>query len=389
MKLMKDEISVVHVMTSTQTLVFLEAHSKAVQKKGVVYHVFANAKLFDYPQSESLKVHQIDLSRDLLSLGDIRSFFQIIFLLRKIRPNVVLVSTPKAALIGSIACRLSFIGIKPVLLIRGLRSLTLLGWKKRIVRVMECVPVFLSSRTYTTSSQSVEELKKMLPRNFNFSISCVLNGTANGLNLSKFVSLEKLKARQSISKRFDLESDAFIILFVGRVAIDKGVGELCAAFSEVKKTNNEVVLLVVGQDDESDLPSLETLASLDQVAIRVGQIQNDDLPEYYSAADLLVFPSRREGFGIAAIEAAASGTPTLASKIGGLQSAVKDGESGWFFEPGNAGDLKEKLTVLVNDRSSVATMGVSARDFARRKFDSSAYDEFWLDVYRKCGKFFK
>jgi len=110
--------------------------------------------------------------------------------------------------------------------------------------------------------------------------------------------------------------------------------------------------------------------------------ENHLLPEVVAAADLLVFPSRREGFGIAAIEAAAMGTPTLAARVGGLQSAVAEGVSGEFFTCGDADDLAEKMNTMLDDPEKLAALRATAREHAVAGFDKTLYDAYWLDLYR-------
>lgn len=85
----------------------------------------------------------------------------------------------------------------------------------------------------------------------------------------------------------------------------------------------------------------------------LGKVPAAELPAVYQSADVFVFPTvwATEGFGLVAAEALACGVPVVGSRIGAIPEVVVDGETGLLFEPGDAGDLAAKLTMLLTDRS--------------------------------------
>ena len=104
------------------------------------------------------------------------------------------------------------------------------------------------------------------------------------------------------------------------------------------------------------------------------------------ALDIFVFPSLREGLGVAAIEAAACGLPTVASKVGGLGEVVGDGESGILVTPGNAPELAEGIRRLAASPHERDTMGAAARKRALGRFTMAAMAAQTLALYRACLK---
>jgi len=104
------------------------------------------------------------------------------------------------------------------------------------------------------------------------------------------------------------------------------------------------------------------------------------------ALDIFVFPSLREGLGVAAIEAAACGLPTVASKVGGLGEVVGDGESGILVAPGNAPELAEGISRLAASPHERDTMGAAARKRALGRFTMAAMAVQTLAFYRACLK---
>lgn len=130
-------------------------------------------------------------------------------------------------------------------------------------------------------------------------------------------------------------------------------------------------LIVVG--DGALRSSFEALAKERGCAHRihfVGGASDEDLPLYYRAANIHVFPSteRAEAFGIVALESAASGIPCIASNLDGVRTVVKDGETGMLVAPRDVESLRTALRLLLEDPDECMRLGVLARARAEREF---------------------
>ena len=97
----------------------------------------------------------------------------------------------------------------------------------------------------------------------------------------------------------------------------------------------------------------------------LGKRDQDKLPYYYSAAELVVMPSHYESFGMVALEAMACGTPVIASEVGGLAYLVKDGETGFTIPDQEPDTLFEKISWLLNDRELHTSMSQRAVEYAQ------------------------
>lgn len=379
--------TVAHVMTSALTLSFLRLHIKALKSTEVDYHLLANFDGTRFNAADDPGFHNIRLSRSLLRPQDLPALVALVRQLRRIRPDLVICSTPKGGLFGALAAMIALPRTRRLFLVRGYRFPTLTGLRRVLVQAMETLPALLCHEVHCTSKESAVTMVGLIGQKRAGKVHVVLNGTANGIDTQNVFSPDApgIAPRGEVRARLGIAPDAPLVVFVGRVCIDKGMLELSQALETVKARHPAMQLLVVGENDPADpLPPADQ-ARLDRLAIRTGRIENDRLPEVIAAADLLVFPSRREGFGIAAIEAAAMGTPTLAARVGGLQSAVAEGVSGEFFAPGDAQDLARKLGDMLADPARLAALRATSRDFAVRGFDTRLYDRYWLDIYRGKG----
>ena len=149
---------------------------------------------------------------------------------------------------------------------------------------------------------------------------------------------------------------------------------------------DDVTLLVIG-GDEID-PERQRLG---QVVDRLGitdrvkflpSVKQEQLPEYYSAADVCVFPSYYESFGLAALEAMACGTPVVASRVGGLPSIVREGETGYLIPSRCPAAFIQRIEILTINDHLRTLMGRAARERALELSWGIAVDSL-LSVF--CG----
>ncbi|MFN2521468.1 MAG: glycosyltransferase, partial [Candidatus Limnocylindria bacterium] len=167
-----------------------------------------------------------------------------------------------------------------------------------------------------------------------------------------------------------------IVLFVGRIEQIKGIDVLLRAlgllFFRRPELRSELCLLVVGgaldaDDGEAETEKILELRRLvhahrmeDNVDF-VGSRDQDELALYYAAADICAVPSLTESFGLVALEAMASGTPVVATRVGGLQTVVADGVSGLLVPAGDYQALAEAIAALLTDHGLRTRLAAGAR----------------------------
>ena len=138
-------------------------------------------------------------------------------------------------------------------------------------------------------------------------------------------------------------------------------------------TCEPVRVLVVGDDNGQDreVDRLRELAESLEVGDTidfVGRVAQEELPVYYSAADVCVVPSFYESFGLAALESMACGTPVVASRVGGLSTVIQHGSTGYLKSWRCPEAFANSLEMLISSKSLQHSMGLAAR---RRAEDMS------------------
>jgi D-inositol-3-phosphate glycosyltransferase len=165
--------------------------------------------------------------------------------------------------------------------------------------------------------------------------------------------------------------DGPVLLFAGRIQPLKGADLAVRALAELADPG--AVLLVVGGPSGPDGPAeLARLHALvDELGVR-GRVRfvpprsHTDLARYYRAVDVCLVPSHSESFGLVALEAAACGTPVVASAVGGLTSLVDDGITGHLVDSRDPGDYAAPIAGLLADPEAAAAMGARAEVASRR-----------------------
>lgn len=164
------------------------------------------------------------------------------------------------------------------------------------------------------------------------------------------------------------------VLMVGTVNWQKGVDLGLRACAEVAAEAPGLRAVVVGEGPALDALSrwVRTEAPSLRVSF-VGPQPNEALPQYYAAADIFLFPSRRqEGLPTTVLEAMATGLPVVATRSGGTPTAVRDGETGLLISINDLPGLTAALRMLVRDPTRRRALGAAGRKAAEEIFDARA-----------------
>jgi glycosyltransferase involved in cell wall biosynthesis len=198
----------------------------------------------------------------------------------------------------------------------------------------------------------------------------------------KFKPRDKLSSQERLKTRYGINSP--FLLYVGRLQARKNLIRLTQAFARVRKTHTDLKLVLVGKPDlhhEKLIAKVEELG-LREAVIFPGYIASDDLPVFYNAAEVFVFPSIFEGFGLPVMESMASGVPSLTSRGSCLEEIAGDGAL--LVDPLSVDSIAEAITRLVESpelRSALIERGL------RRSacFSTVAFAAKVLDVYRSLS----
>jgi D-inositol-3-phosphate glycosyltransferase len=202
-----------------------------------------------------------------------------------------------------------------------------------------------------------------------------------GVDLDFFHPRDKKAARTELM----LQDYQRIMLFAGRLQPFKGLELLLHSLTYLPNRGTMRLLIVGGNAGKADeLTKMNTL--VDKLGIStmvefVGAVGHEKMPVFYNAADICVIPSYHESFGLVAVEALASGTPVLASRVGGLATIVEDGKTGYLFDGRSPETLATYLCLLLSENEIRNSMASSAR-LSAKKYNWALTASNTLNIYK-------
>lgn len=206
------------------------------------------------------------------------------------------------------------------------------------------------------------------------------NGSICGVDTTRFKP--DFETRIKIRKSIGIPESDTVILYLGRLTVDKGLLDLADAFSRILAKNTHTHLLVVGPDEEGMRDRMKNICGRE--AGRLHFVDYTDVPECYMvASDILCLPSYREGFGLVLIEAAATGIPSIGSRIYGITDAIVESETGLLFTLGDIDELTEKIESLLKDPVLRGVLGANGRTRAHKEFSEELVLSELFKYYEK------
>jgi glycosyltransferase involved in cell wall biosynthesis len=204
----------------------------------------------------------------------------------------------------------------------------------------------------------------------------------NGVDLSVFLEIEK--ERIPMREALKIPRDIPVVVMVSQAREEKGCIHLVRASRDIVRNHPGVRFIHVGGGPlEKDLKKEAGRIGMSESWMWLGE--RSDVPRILAASDLLVLPSYMEGFPNAVLEAQAAGVPVVASKVGGLPAAVREGETGILIPPKNEKAISEAVCRLLGDKALLRCMGESGKRFIRENFDVREQVRNTLDLYEKTA----
>lgn len=287
------------------------------------------------------------------------------------RYDLVVVTTPKAILLGSLA---SFFAIQKrrVAFFQGRVYENYTGLKRKIFTFLDYLAVRLTHQSLFVSpslkNEYIKDIRLVARKGF-----VVGRGSGNGIDTVRFTPTEvAASAVNNLRNKLSIVEDEFVVISIGRICSDKGMHEIAEIAAALSEHTQKIRFLMLGRVED------QVFYSLFSTLLENGTVQHidvvDDIRPYVAISHLHLFLSHREGFGNVAIEAAAMNVPTLAYDVVGVRDSVAEGISGLKVPLKDTAAVIEKLSYFANNPSELQQTYNGARAWAETNYSK---EEVW------------
>ena len=377
------KIKLVHISAVPVTpWLFLRGQNSFMTGKGLDVHVVASPDplLDKLAKRDSVHVHPVKILRKCSPIRDLVSLVRLVALLLRLRPEIVQLSTPKAAMIASIASWMARVPVR-IFLVRGLVSYKLTGFEGFRVWLHELLTARLCHQTIC-ESRSLLEFARDTGIISELQGTVLANGMGNGVDTERFDPRrgDLGETAASLANELQIPRDCFVIGVVGRFAMTKGFEDLVTAWRIIREECATSRLLLVGNWDERDIvpDRIKKALTEDPRVVFSGCFVDDPAP-YYLLMSLLIQPSTRgEGFPNVPMEAAAMELPVVTTNVIGCTDTVIEGVTGTVVPPHDPMALASAIRVYLRDAGLRRKHGQAGRERAVRDFQPV---QIWSELY--------
>ena len=208
-----------------------------------------------------------------------------------------------------------------------------------------------------------------------------INVIPNGVDYSLYDGISR---DYDFRRQYAMDNEK-IILYLGRLVYEKGIQHLISAMPKILNSYHDAKLVVVGKGGMID----ELRRQVDYMGIQnkvyfTGYMDSKSVKKMYKCADVAVFPSTYEPFGIVALESMLSGTPTVVSDVGGLNEIVEHGIDGMKSYAGNSNSIADSVLTLLFNSELCNNISVNAKNKVRNKYNWNKIAQDTHYVYERA-----
>ncbi|MEK6589141.1 MAG: glycosyltransferase [Nitrospinota bacterium] len=203
----------------------------------------------------------------------------------------------------------------------------------------------------------------------------------NGIDLSEFKNAGQLKGK--FRGRYGL-SDKKIILFIGRLNPIKGIDFLLNTFAILSREDKDTILVIAGPDDgyKKEIQKLLNLFKMNRRLLLIDGLYGEDKIAALVDADIFVYPSRHEIFGITPLEAIACQTPIVITENCGIADFLREVDGGIMVGYQDISQLLKAIRNILNNREDAKNMTLRGHELIRKDFNWDSISEKTIGLYR-------
>lgn len=350
--------------------------SKLVERGWTVHLASTPGKNLSNAASAGAEIHSLPMSREPSPIRDAIGAFRWIDLLRRVKPDVLVLGTPKAALLGLLAGKMCGVSVR-IYEVHGLRLEGEDGIKQKALSVLERFTCSLATSVVPVShSLSRQLISRKLTNPAKLNV--LGHGSPNGVDVNHFHGTRADQSgRESLRAELNIPKRASIVTFVGRLNEDKGLRCLEQAL-RLMPVDIDAHLLIVGPvDDAAGESALNSLSRTGVPVTETGEVT--DVAPFLAISDVLCLPSKREGLPTVLLEAFASSVPVVGTRATGIVDLIIHNETGGLVEIDDAKGLAIELERVLRDESLARNYIANGHALVESRYARDEVQSNWAD----------
>jgi glycosyltransferase involved in cell wall biosynthesis len=208
----------------------------------------------------------------------------------------------------------------------------------------------------------------------------------NSVDTSRFFPVDA-RRKHELRRTLGIPNDYTVVAFTGRLVSYKGLPLLLRVWNDICRQRSDMLLVLIGSGGldmhncEAELRAYVRSQGLQERVVFTGDVRNVD--EYLQMSDIFVFPTEKEAFPLALIEAMACGLPVITTPVGGIKDILAHGKNGLLVEPGDAQQLSHALQTLGADIAQRTRLGAAAMASVQARYTRVMVAEKYIALFRQ------
>lgn len=379
---------IAYILSAPQMINFLDSQILAMKNSGLTPIIFTpriTPQVYNFSEKNSVDVFVVPMERDIALWSDFITFLRLTLIFRKLRPALLVTVGPKASLLGGAAGWITRIPCR-IQTKWGIRLETARGLLRMVLKVADKIASACAHLVLCDSQSSKERTIELglAPRK---KVVVIGAGSSRGVDAFLFQKNNSLiNQAAALRKEWGVAPDVPLAGFVGRLNLDKGIGELLLSWKITSVKCPKAKLIIIGPDECNSRIELNILKELNQTPGIVILGEKTNLLPYYAALDLLILPTHREGLPNVVLEAAAFEIPTVGFKVTGMVDAVIDGETGALVDFKDIENLAKKIVDYFSNPELRKKHGKNARYRVLNDFNPRNLRKGYFEIFKSTAE---
>ncbi|MCD8914592.1 glycosyltransferase family 4 protein [Staphylococcus simulans] len=363
----------------------LNTLNKKSLEHGIEVHCVSSGG--DYVQEikdEGFHFHEIEINREINPIKNIKSIISMVKVFKILKPDIVHVHTPVAAVLGRIAAKIAKV---PTVIYTAHGFYFHEGMSDKQYKIFfnieKWIGRFFTDYIFTQSKEDFDvavnnKFLSSKKRNHYYHIS-------NGIDLDHQFNIDNISKTNvnNIEKELNIKENDVVVSFIGRLVEEKGILDLLESYSKIKYPNVKFIIMGDLPKSERDLTAINLINKFKENPniIFTGQIKN--INEYLYVSDIFCLPSYREGMPRSIIEAMAMKNAVIATNIRGSREEVVEDETGYLVNLKSSSEIAERIDVLASNPNKLSSMKEKGLQRAKALYDENNVAEMQIDIFKK------